>query len=233
MTTNSRLATKDWNDLTEKEWNAEFRKSRTLVKAEVKKLFKRRPELAEVFEIETEGHNQMQVVWNADIDVEAYRNRPVRFSFIRQRKDVWSSFKPYNGVKIEVIVDWTLSRSHAIRDQKYGLRKDGTHNLSAIAKRIEKILDAVVYDRQHDIDHKAYKKDWATRLNAAHPEFEWDDDGVVQFGGEYFAPTLEILAPSNFDEQGFNVVMKLNGLTMEEVQPLIALVEKYARQESQ
>jgi len=229
----TRVITKAWNDLTDKEWDKEFKESRKIIEKAVLEVIRGDEELAAVYRLEYgDGHDFSVIRKDAEDDDERGFGTmvvPVYFRFDRQRINRYSYRTEYSGVSVLVKATWGL---RDIRPQEYGLRKDGTHNLKAISKRVENILTTALWTYQNEIDRAESLKEFLARLTSAHPELEWDEDGSAVIGEEYGWPKLEIEARPQFEEDGFNINMRINGLTMDEVRPLITLIEQRMKDKS-
>ncbi len=227
----ARVITKSWNDLTEQEWEKEFELSRCIIVDAVQAVIDGDEELAAIYEIERVDNRITVVRKGTKADDRGYGSlaEPVWFGFSEQRVNRWSYRAEFAGVSVNV-----KTTAYALRDtrpQKYGIRKDGTHNVKAISKRVEKILKDAAWQYQNEIDGALHQKAYLKRLNKAHPEFEWDEDGNAEVGVKYSWPRIEIEPSAQFEKDGFSINLKINGLTMDEIKPLIALVEQKTRDE--
>jgi len=225
----TRVVTKAWDDLTDKEWEKEFEVSRCIIVDAVQAVIDGDEELAEIYELNRDGGRITVIRKGATDDERGYNSlsEPVWFGFSQQRINRYSYRSQYSGVSVQVkTTAWQLRDT---RPQKYGIRKDGTHNVAAISKRVETILKDALWHYQNEIDGRAHQKAYLKRLNKAHPELEWDEDGNAEVGEKYGWPQLEIEPSAQFETDGFNITMRINGLTMDEVKPLIALVEQKMR----
>ena len=233
MSAKTRVAPKAWDDLTDSEWEKEFKESRKIIEKAVLEVIRGDEELAAVYRLEYgDGHDFSVIRKDAEDDADrgfGTMVQPVYFRFDRQRINRYSYRSQYAGVEVLVKATWGL---RDIRPQTYGLRKDGTYNLKAISKRVKDILTQALWTYQNEIDRAESLKEFLARLNKAHPELEWDEDGTVIVGEQYGWPQLEIEADAQFEEDGFGISLRISRLTMDEVKPLIALVEKYAKKKA-
>lgn len=221
----TRVVTKGWNDLTKEEWEKEFEQSRFIIVNAVQAVIEGDEELAATYEIDR-VENRISVIRKGTPDDERGFNNlsePVWFNFSQQRINRYSYRSEYSGVCVQVNATYILRRD--FRPQKYGLRKDGTHNVKAISKRVEKILKDAAWHYQNAIECDVHQKAYLKRLNKAHPELEWDEDGNAEVGEKYGWPQIDIEPSAQFEKDGFTITMRIGGLTMDEVRPLIELVE--------
>ncbi len=223
MTATSRVAHKNWSNLTAKEWESEFAESRRIIKGTVLAVINNDEELTRTYKI-TDGYSEygFRVVRLDKPDGDA----PVKFGFSRDRPAGAFLSSPYRGVCV------TMTPSFNLRDtrlQRYGLRKDGTHNVEAISKRVRGILKDSARIHQLNAEREEECRNLVARLNEMYPDYEWDDNGTARFGEKYGATWIDISARVNFESEGFDISTKIMGITMADANKFVRIVEKQCK----